>query len=379
MKRLLVLLPALIIGLTRVSLADSIAYSGLGPAQNVNIYVLGDFSESNTDAGGNGPSAGLGVAVGGNFAPAQNGSFTVHGDVTVGGNYTNGGATIDGSVYAYQNASFSNETIQGGVYVGNNVTISGGSAPTGGVYYTGSASVPSYYQYLSPNPLHQISSATFQASYQPIHFTSANAYLQSESTYLDSLATTLGVSYTKSGSNDIVTLSGTGQSFYDFQVDASQFSKANTFVINVTGVGGQTPTVVVDVVNGNGNSAVQFPSLTPTLNGLDPQYLLYNFAISNPLNTNHAGILGSVLAPFSDVNFNGGNINGTLIAGNLSGTGEAHAYQFLGTLPTDPSTVAVPEPSALALLSSTIPALLAGLYLRRRMTQARDQVASLHS
>jgi choice-of-anchor A domain-containing protein len=357
------LLTVLGLGVTTASAGP--VYPGLGPAADYNVFVLGNFTESNSDAGG----SGMGVAVGGNFNPSGGGSFTVHGDIVVGGSYTNGGASIGGSVYAYQDATFSNESILGGVYVGNNMSIGGGSAPGQGVYYVGTATVPSYYQYFHPNPMHAISASTFQNTYRPVDFSSAGASLKAESALLDTLATASGVTFSLSGSNHILTLSGSGQDFYDFRVDGSLFSSANTFVINVSGTNGQTPTVVVDVVNGDGPSSLKFPSLSPILNGLDPHYILYNFSGSSPLDTNHQGIMGSVLAPFSDVYFHGGNINGTMIAGNLSGSGESHAYRFLGTLP-QPSPVPVPEPSSLVLVSTAVPALLAGLYFRRRMAAA---------
>ncbi|MDE3195105.1 MAG: choice-of-anchor A family protein, partial [Acidobacteriota bacterium] len=42
----------------------------LGAAQGYNAFVFGDFTEYSTDSQG-------AIAVGGNFAPAGNGSFTV--------------------------------------------------------------------------------------------------------------------------------------------------------------------------------------------------------------------------------------------------------------------------------------------------------------
>ena len=345
MKRFLFALIAVIVvsGLAR---AD---YAGLGPALPYNDYVLGNFTQAGTDAGSSGPNNGMGVAVGGNFAPAGGGTFTVNGPIVVNGSYTNNGGQMGGSIYGYNNVTFSNETVNGTVYAGNNLTISGGGEPSGGEQYVGTANIPNYFTHAM-----KVSSVP-----HPVDFTAGNAYLQSESSYLDSLSSTTGVNRAA----NVLTLTGSGSNYYDFQVKGSDFSAINTLTVNVSGVGGHTPTVVIDVLNGN-VSGLTFPSLTPTYNGTTNQYVLYNFAGSSSIDTNHDGIQGAVLAPNSIVNFNGGNIDGTLIAGTLNGTGESHAYAFLGN-PNLPSlTRAVPEPGSIALL--TIGGLGVGWMLRRK-------------
>ena len=330
------------------------SYGGIQPADGYNDFVLGDFTEAGTDAGGGGPSNGLGVAVGGNFAPAGNGTFTVNGPVVVHGSYTNNGGTIGGNLYGYGDVTFANETVNGTVYSGHNLTISGGGEPSGGEQYVNSASVPAYFSNLK-----KVASVP-----NPVDFGAAGSYLKSEASYLDTLSSVAGVSSTTSGGNHILTLSGGGANFYDFKVTAAQFSAANTFNINVTGVGGQTPTVVVDVINGAG--PILFPSLTPTYSGVSAQYVLFNFAGNGSIDTNHAGIQGAVLAPNSGVYFDGGNIDGTMIAGSLSGNGESHAYAFLGN-PNLPSAV-VPEPSSVLLMGIGGTALV-GLAWRRRLSR----------
>ena len=242
-------IPAVAVLMALAAPASRASYSGIQPAVGYNDFVLGNFTESGTDAGGSGPNNGLGVAVGGNFAPAGGGSFTVNGPIVVGGNYTNGGATIGGSIYGYKDVTFANETVNGTVYAGHNLSISGGGEPSGGEQYVNSAAVPGYFTH-----------ATKVASIpNPVDFTAAGSYLKSEATYLDTISSTTGVSSTTSGGNHILTLSGSGSNFYDFQVTAAQFSSANTFNINVTGKNSQTPTVVVDVLNGAGGTSFAKP------------------------------------------------------------------------------------------------------------------------
>lgn len=335
MRRFSMMLAALM-ALGGLARAD---YSGLGPALPYNDYVLGNFTQAGTDAGSSGPNNGMGVAVGGNFTPAGGASYTVNGPIVVGGDYTNGGSSIGGNIYGYNNVTFANETVTGTVYAGKNLTISGGSEPSGGEKYVGTANIPSYFSHAM-----QVSAGAIP---HPVDFTAGNAYLKSESSYLDSLSTIVGVSHV----GQILNLTGTGSNFYDFKVSASDFASINTLNVNVTGLGGQTPTVVINVQNGNGAGLV-FPSLTPSYSGTSKQYVLYNFAGSSAIDTNHDGILGSFLAPNSNVNFNGGNIDGTMIAGNLSGGGESHAFRFLGDPNLPSSTIrAVPEPGSMALLA----------------------------
>ncbi len=328
-----------------VSQAD---YTGLGPALTYNDYVLGNFTQSGTDAGGSGTDNGMGVAVGGNFAPAGGGSFTVQGPIVIGGNYTNGPTTIGGSIFGYNDVTYSSSTVNGTVYAGGNVTVTGGgSDPSGGVKYVGTANLPAYFTRT------HVTAAQIP---HPVDFVAGNAYLKSESSYLDSLATISGVSHVGS----ILTLSGTGSNFYDFKVKGSDFSSINTLTVNVTGIGGQTPTVVIDVYNDNSAATIVLPNITATYNGTSKQYVLYNYAGTTQINTNNAGIMGSMLVPNASVFFNSGNIDGTMIAGNLSGGGESHAFKFLGTL----QSRAVPEPGSIILISIGG---LGGLVLRRKM------------
>jgi choice-of-anchor A domain-containing protein len=89
----------------------------LGAATGYNAFVLGNFTESGTDSLG-------AIAVGGNFAPAGNGSFTIassHGgdnaaicDLVVAGNFTDNYAGLGG----------------GSAFVGGNMTWNDLRCPT---------------------------------------------------------------------------------------------------------------------------------------------------------------------------------------------------------------------------------------------------------
>ena len=73
--------------------------------------------------------------------------------------------------------------------------------------------------------------------------------------------------------------------------------------------------------------------------------VLYNFSEASTLSISEVGWMGSILAPNADIEFNNGHINGTLIAGSLTGTGESHLHLFNSDKPTS-----VPEPTGLLSL-----------------------------
>ena len=96
--------------------------------------------------------------------------------------------------------------------------------------------------------------------------------------------------------------------------------------------------------------------------------MLFNFAGTGPIGTKGDAIEGAVLAPYAAVNFNGGHIDGTMIAGSLSGNGESHAYSFLGD-PNLPTAPAVPEPASIILMGLGGVTLF-GVAWRRRLSRA---------
>jgi len=88
--------------------------------------------------------------------------------------------------------------------------------------------------------------------------------------------------------------------------------------------------------------------------------ILYNFYEATALNIAGIEVHGSILAPWADVLFSNGHIEGNLIAQSLLGTGEAHNELFNGNLPNHP----VPEPATVILLGGGLIGVVA---VRRRL------------
>lgn len=69
---------------------------------------------------------------------------------------------------------------------------------------------------------------------------------------------------------------------------------------------------------------------------LTPRDILWNFPDAEVLNLSAITVQGSVLAPWADVVFTNGNIDGSMIAKNVTGRGEFHDFLFRHELECPP-------------------------------------------
>ena len=127
-------------------------------------------------------------------------------------------------------------------------------------------------------------------------------------------------------------------SYVSLNVTRAQMAAAAGAGLHITAPVGAT--VVVNI----SGSADSMTNMGIFLTGVDKQHVLYNFYESNSLTLSGIGVLGTILAPLATVNFSGA-IDGTLIASNLSGTGESHHFCSRAICRccrcTEPSTVAL--------------------------------------
>jgi choice-of-anchor A domain-containing protein len=271
-----------------------------------NLYSGGNITQTggsvqNVVAGGNygvtyaGPNSAI---VGGAYS--QTGGWTP-GNVTVGGNATlSGGASVGGHVQ-----------------VNGNYTQSGGWV-NGGVTHTGTYVGPSG-QTHNTGPAVAIDTSSYTTL--PFSFTDAATYLTDQSSAWNALATT----GTISGSSGQLLLTGLDASLNVFNLTASQLTTGFTFKLNV-------PAGSTTLINVAGSS-VNLGPFGFEYTGADAEHVLFNLAGATSVNMQGIGLLGTLLAPNADVNFVSGNIDGTLIARNLSGYGESHLHLFQGYVP----------------------------------------------
>ncbi|TVQ53967.1 MAG: choice-of-anchor A family protein [Phycisphaerales bacterium] len=255
----------------------------LGTGGDFNAFIFGDIQYANTDfegrvaAGGNVTFNNIGI---GNQLPNSNG---MRDDLIVGGdiNWTNGQ-----------------------VFGGN--LVHGGSASLTGVGFPGGS--------------------TIQAS--PIDFSVVQSEAQTASDFWSNLSDT-GTVANQFGQ---LNFSGNSSGLNVFTVDAADLASANGLNMNA-------PSGSSVLINVTGSSATL--QNFGFLGSWDPNRTLFNFVDATSLTMSGIGVQGSILAPYADVLFQNGQMDGTLIANSLQGSGEFHHYIFDGDLPQVPTSGAI--------------------------------------
>ncbi|OKH38631.1 hypothetical protein NIES2119_08515 [[Phormidium ambiguum] IAM M-71] len=279
-----------------IGISSQATAASLGVASDYNVFTLGNYYQERTDVEGK-------LAVGGNA------TFT--GGFGVGSRLSSGSGNV--------------------LVTGGNLTLNNGQVSNGNTVYGGTANVSGVG---FPN-------GTLSQG-NPIDFNAAGTYLKDLSSYLSGLTPTANTTVQSWGG---INLLGNSSSLNIFNLSGADLSKTNYFELNAT----NSSTVVVNV----SGKDVSMKNFGFNLMNTNRQKVLYNFYEATSLDISGIGIEGSILAPLANVNFNNGQINGNLIAGSLTGTGESHNYLFNGSLPDMPAKEnpsipveqSVPEPS----------------------------------
>jgi choice-of-anchor A domain-containing protein len=358
--------------LTSITVSGSTASAGLlGAANNYNVFTLGDFTQSGTDAIGR-------VAVGGKFDPGGtvgsglldgNASYTVASgnpasttatpNLVVGGNFRNSGTSLNGSALIGGNAFFHTPTVSGNITTGGDLTADSGGFVNGSISYAGTLHNNEGYKFYGGTATQLNAPPTF-----PFSFATEGAYLKSLSTQLGAMAGTGSVVFTgNAGTNTLggLTLTGTNAKQDIFHVSGADLALANSLTINA--VAGET--IVIDI----DGATDKMTSFGITLHNIDNQHVLYNFTGATSLTLNSIGVRGSILAPLANINFAGGNIDGTIIGQSIKGVGESHSFLFTGNIDVPPTPSAVPEPATYA--TAVIGLLGAGWFSRRKSLRVK--------
>ncbi|MEH1906892.1 MAG: choice-of-anchor A family protein [Nostoc sp.] len=286
----------------------------LGAASDYNVFVLGDISQQYTDIEGK-------LAAGGNV------------------NFMGG-----------LGSKLSNNS--GNVVVaGKNLTLSNGQVNHGNAVYGGSANVSSNEGF----PQGTLSKSN------PIDFNEAGKELRGLSQYLATLTPTGKTTVQSWGA---INLTGSGTALNVFNLAGSSVSKTNDFQIK----GDANSTIVVNI----SGKDVSLQNFQFNIQGTDKQKVIYNFYEATNITASGISILGSILAPLANFNFNNGQVNGNVVVASLTGNGESHNYLFNGDLPdlptkyyTKPPThTQVPEPANLPGLG--LMAVVFGLFRHKR-------------
>lgn len=283
--------------------------SNLGVANDYNLFIFQNVTSSNSDTEGR-------LAIGGD-ATFSNYDFAGHignytgTNVVVGGKYETTGGQLHGTGVVNGIVKLHNPTVYGDVKGNQSVAFDqygtvNGNVKYGTTYSKGNTTVSG--------------TASAGTTALPFSFSTEQSNLTALSTSLKNLTANGTVTYQYGG----LTLVGTSATRNVFNVPGSQLNNCNSFVL-------QVPAGSTVVVNVNGTTdRMQYFGFSYT--GAARNYVLFNFHQATSLSFSGIGIEGSVLAPLAAVTFSNGNLNGTLIANSMTGSGQFNWYPFLGNL-----------------------------------------------
>ena len=287
----------------------------LGAAIGYNVFVFNDFTETNSSSQGK-------MAVGGNFAPINGGSFTVatnHSadgvgvyDLVVGGNFTQSSNSVGGgSIFVGGNMTWNNPTLPHNAYVvGSFLNNANGGSANGTIYYGGN--------YLSGVALSN-QQMTVGSITSPIDFQGAQNVLNALSSSLADTAANGTIIHKYSS----YALNGTDAQSNVFNLTDTTYSGAT---ITITAPAGST--VIVNVPG----DADSFNSGSIVLNGVTADHVIFNFYAAKSLSVGSMAFNGTILAPQADFTGGWGQINGQLIAKSAAGTATFNEVLFNGNL-----------------------------------------------
>ena len=308
---------------TLLLLASSVtqAVPLLGPAIDYNVFVFDSIDVDHSDSHGR-------IAAGGdihmdNYSVGGGASLSDYSIVSGGNVYYGPGTISNGGIYAGGNLELTNYTVNGDVTANGTISYFNGGTVTG--VATPGAGVAS-----------------------PIDFAAAESYLS-------------GVSSTLAG----MVVNGITDVQYNTNLHFWGDEAVNIFSLNydefknVTNITFHTGDNVA-IINISGID--YFPHLG--INGAagNDEHILWNFHEATYLDLNGT-IRGSILAPNALVDFDNGNLWGTIVAQSLTGTEEYHYPSFEHDF--EPDMQPVPEPSTLLLYGS---GLIGLLYVKRTKT-----------
>ncbi|RJP70690.1 MAG: choice-of-anchor A family protein, partial [Ignavibacteriales bacterium] len=267
----------------------------LGPATGFNLFILEDLTQPSSDT---------------------------EGKVAVGGNATLGGYSVGDKLTPTDPPQ--------------DVLIVGGYLQyTSGRVYNGNVVVPSA---ASTNlPIYAVSIEEGELRFDtPIDFPAASAYLTTLSTTLSNYVVNGTTVFEWGG----LFLTGTSPFLNVFHVSGAELSVANNFEIDV-------PNGSVVVINVDGTTVAWMGGLV--VKGTDKSNVIYNFYEASSLTIHGIDVRGSILAPFADLYYPAGVVNGQVIAKSMTGSGQFNNTLFLGNIPAETNIINIAEISAAAI------------------------------
>ena len=250
------------------------APSPLDAATDLNLFVLGDLTQSGSDTGGR-------IAVGGRATLTN---YSIGAAIPHGSN----DVLVVGGDLAFNGGSVNGNALVGGQTALTGVTFANGSTTRHGV---------------------------------TLDFGAARARLTNTAASYAALPAT-GTTTFQYG---VLTLMGTDATREVFTVAGDDLNTANSLNIRVP----SGATVIVNITG----TTIRMTNMGIGLGGTDRGHVLYNFPDATSLTLSGIGVDGSILAPRADLSFPNGVITGTLVVASLNGPGQVNPAPFTGCLP----------------------------------------------
>jgi choice-of-anchor A domain-containing protein len=152
----------------------------------------------------------------------------------------------------------------------------------------------------------------------PLDFASTMDAAINHSFVLDTLA----ANGTATRAWDVLELTGTHPTLNVIDVAPGMFKDLVAVVVSAPA----GSTVIINV----SEEAAVASGFGMSITGTNANHVLFNFVDAVELDLNAVGFKGSILAPYADVTFDNGHIDGTLVARSLTGSAELHWFPYQG-------------------------------------------------
>ncbi|MEN9936283.1 MAG: hypothetical protein RLZZ387_2862 [Chloroflexota bacterium] len=250
-------------------------------------------------------------------APITDFNIFVLGDAQLISSQANGRVAIgeDAEITAYSIGSAlpDSDGARDDLVVGGDLRFAQGGVPNGRIVYGGSANIANV---AYADPPRQGSPLDFAAA-QAYALSAADAWARLETT-----GTTRAFSW--GGPRAELLLQGDRPGLNVFRLSGQDLAQASALNIRVPA----GATALINVDGGTRMAGFGF-----SLQGVDASRVLLNFHDAQRLEIDSIGVEGTVWAPRATVEFVGGSLQGTLVAGELAGGGAFGNVPFRGALP----------------------------------------------
>lgn len=240
------------------------------------------------------------------------------------GDFTQAGTDTEGRMAIGGNANLSSYSVglrlsssaaRYDLIVGKTLTFNSGSVTSGSVAY-GTASTIT-----NASVFGNVVKTT------PLDFTALQSNSLTQAQAMSDLSTNGATSVQYwGGSTAGITMTGSNSTLNVFRISTTDLGHANS--LTITAPSGSTVVINVD------GTTASMSNFGISLSGVANANVIFNFPTATTLYMSGIGVPGSIFAPKAAVNFQSGQLNGSIVGANLTGNGQFNYAPFTGCVPT---------------------------------------------